>query len=50
MHVPPSRIDSEITEKGSLNQAAVLAARRSEVEALHHSGHWVCGDRFVAES
>ncbi len=50
MHVPPSRIDSEITEKGSLNQAAVLAARRSEVDALHQWGHRVCDGHSVAES
>jgi feruloyl-CoA synthase len=35
---PPNRLANEITEKGSLNQRAVLAARADEVDALYSDG------------
>jgi feruloyl-CoA synthase len=35
---PPNRLANEITEKGSLNQRAVLAARAGEVETLYAGG------------
>jgi feruloyl-CoA synthase len=35
---PPNRLANEITEKGSLNQRAVLAARAGEVDALYADG------------
>jgi feruloyl-CoA synthase len=42
MHIPPSRADRELTDKGSINQAAVLVARQAQVEALYRVGHRVC--------
>jgi feruloyl-CoA synthase len=41
LHDPPSRELGERTEKGSLNQRAVLAARAANVEVLYRSGHRV---------
>jgi feruloyl-CoA synthase len=35
---PPNRLANEITEKGSLNQRAVLAARAGEVDAMYADG------------
>ena len=35
MHAPPSIDAGEVTDKGSINQRAVLAARASLVQALH---------------
>jgi len=35
---PPDRLANEITEKGSLNQRAVLEARAAEVDALYTDG------------
>ncbi len=41
LHVPPSRELGERTEKGSLNQRAVLTARAADVEFLYRTGHCV---------
>jgi feruloyl-CoA synthase len=45
LHVPPSRERGERTDKGSLNQRAVLAARAADVEALYQTGHCVIETR-----
>ncbi len=41
LHTPPSLKLGEVTEKGSLNQRAVLSARAGDVEALYQTGHRV---------
>ncbi|MDP8985539.1 MAG: AMP-binding protein [Pseudomonadota bacterium] len=41
LHDPPSREKGERTEKGSLNQRAVLTARAADVEALYRTGQRV---------
>jgi feruloyl-CoA synthase len=41
LHESPSRESGELTEKGSLNQRAVLAARAEDVEVLYRTGHRV---------
>ncbi len=41
LRVPPSREMGEVTDKGSLNQRAVLAARAADVEALYRTGYHV---------
>jgi feruloyl-CoA synthase len=41
LQVPPSRETGERTEKGSLNQRAVLTSRAADVEALYQTGHRV---------
>jgi feruloyl-CoA synthase len=41
LDVPPNREIGERTEKGSLNQRAVLTARASDVELLYRTGHCV---------
>ncbi len=41
LHVPPSRELGERTEKGSLNQHAVLTARAADVLRLYQTGHRV---------
>jgi feruloyl-CoA synthase len=41
LHVPPNLKLGEVTEKGSLNQRAVLTARADAVEALYLTGHRV---------
>lgn len=35
--------DGEVTEKGYLNQRAILSRRADRVEALYHAGHLVAG-------
>jgi feruloyl-CoA synthase len=42
---PPSREANEITEKGSINQRAVLERRAADVEALYAGGELVLTDR-----
>jgi feruloyl-CoA synthase len=44
---PPDRLAHEITEKGSLNQRAVLTARAAEVDALHAEGGHAVRDSFI---
>ena len=42
---PPSRAANEITDKGSINQRAVLERRAAEVEALYAGGELVLAER-----
>jgi feruloyl-CoA synthase len=42
LSIPPSREAGERTDKGSINQLAVLTARADDVEALYLNGRLVC--------
>ncbi len=41
LQVPPDRASGEVTDKGSLNQRAVLVARAADVDLLYQTGHRV---------